>query len=131
MHEIRQKIVCLVPSWTETLLECGAEVVGRSRFCIHPADRVKDIPAVGGTKDFRLQEILNLKPAIVILDKEENRKEMAEALSAHGIQLEISHVDGIESANWPEALVRGCHRSDAHGPSGRDDTDGGAADRHA
>ena len=98
MHEIRQKIVCLVPSWTETLIECGANVVGRSRFCIHPGDRVKNIPAVGGTKDFKLDEILKLQPDLVILDKEENRKEMADALTAKGVAIEVSHVESIATA---------------------------------
>ena len=44
------RVVSLVPSLTETLIDCGVNVVGRTRFCIHPADRVHDIPAVGGTK---------------------------------------------------------------------------------
>ena len=47
----RMRVVSLVPSWTETLIEAGVDVVGRTRFCLHPRDRVKSIPAVGGTKD--------------------------------------------------------------------------------
>ncbi|MBM7456943.1 hypothetical protein HNR62_002845 [Oceanisphaera litoralis] len=34
------RVVFMVPSWTETLIECGVNVVGRTRYCVHPADRV-------------------------------------------------------------------------------------------
>jgi hypothetical protein len=72
------RVVSLVPSWTETLIEAGIEVVGRTRFCIHPREKVKDIPRVGGTKDWDLERIVSLKPDLVILDREENPKFMSE-----------------------------------------------------
>ncbi len=72
------RVVSLVPSWTETLIEAGVTVVGRTRFCIHPKDRVKDIPAVGGTKDWNWPEIQALGPDLIVLDREENPKFMAE-----------------------------------------------------
>jgi ABC-type Fe3+-hydroxamate transport system substrate-binding protein len=98
MHKNGQKIVSLVPSWTETLLECGFHVTGRTRFCIHPESQVKNIPVVGGTKTLKTEELLKLSPDVVILDKEENKKEMAEELWKHGIQTEVSHVENIKSA---------------------------------
>ncbi len=72
------RAVSLVPSWTETLIEAGVNVVGRTRFCIHPAQRVKAIPAVGGTKDWDWEKIQALKPDILVLDREENPRFMAE-----------------------------------------------------
>ena len=72
------RVVSLVPSWTETLLAAGIEVVGRTRFCIHPKDQVQNIPRVGGTKDWDWPKILSLKPDFLILDKEENPKFMGE-----------------------------------------------------
>lgn len=98
MHEKKAKIVCLVPSWTETLLEAGLNVVGRTRFCIHPAEKVQNIAVVGGTKNFKLDEILALKPDFVILDKEENKKEMADALIEKSIRVIVSHVSNLQSA---------------------------------
>ncbi len=98
MHKNGQKIVSLVPSWTETLLECGLEVVGRTRFCIHPEEKIKNIPVVGGTKNLKVEELLKLAPDVVILDKEENKKEMAEDLWKHGIQTEVSQIDSVKSA---------------------------------
>jgi hypothetical protein len=98
MREKKAKIVSLVPSWTETLLRAGAFVAGRTRFCIHPADRVAEIPVVGGTKTLNLDEILRLQPDFVIMDKEENRLEMAEALQKAGIEIIASDVNDFESA---------------------------------
>lgn len=98
MHENKAKIVSLVPSWTETLIQADLNVMARTRFCIHPAEKVKNLPAVGGTKAFNLDDLLALKPDYVILDKEENKKEMAEALLAHNIQLIVSHVSNLQSA---------------------------------
>lgn len=68
----------MVPSWTETLLECGVEVVGRTRYCVHPAGRVEAIPQVGGTKDWSLARLAEAAPDLVVLDREENPRSMAE-----------------------------------------------------
>ncbi|GAA3708787.1 helical backbone metal receptor [Oceanisphaera sediminis] len=73
------RIVCLVPSWTETLIECGVNVVGRTRYCVHPADRVASLPVVGGTKDVQWNKVAALAPDMVIFDKEENTREMADS----------------------------------------------------
>lgn len=98
MHEKKAKIVCLVPSWTETLLEANLNVVGRTRFCIHPADKTRSIPVVGGTKNIKIDEIFALKPDVVLLDKEENKKEMADILLQNNIEVLVSHVTNIETA---------------------------------
>lgn len=92
------KVVCLVPSWTETLIEAGINVVGRTRFCIHPSDRVKNIAIVGGTKNIDIQKILNLKPDIVLLDKEENTTEIANLLSENNIKWLATHVCDLSNA---------------------------------
>lgn len=91
------RVVSLVPSWTETLIYAGINVVGRTRFCIHPEDLVKNIPQVAGTKDLNLDRIKALKPDLVIVDKEENTKEMAEMLQHSGIRLVVTQVIDFES----------------------------------
>ena len=111
MREKKAKIVCLVPSWTETLLVAGAFVAGRTRFCIHPADLVADIPVVGGTKNLKLDEILQLAPDLVVMDQEENRLEMAEQLRASGIEIMASQVSGLQSAaDFLQALSQKLNR---------------------
>ena len=72
------RVVSLVPSWTETLLHSGVEIIGRTRFCIHPSLVVQDIPVVGGTKEVDWDLIRDLKPDLIIMDKEENPIALAE-----------------------------------------------------
>lgn len=75
-----KRIVSLVPSQTEFLIDIGAPVIGRSKFCIHPIDKVKKIPIIGGTKNFRFEVIKKLNPDLIIGNKEENYKEGIERL---------------------------------------------------
>lgn len=82
------RVVSLVPSWTETLLECGVNVVGRTRFCVHPSPGVRAIPAVGGTKDLDADSLAALKPDLLLLDREENLPWMAGA----PCRVHVSHV---------------------------------------
>jgi ABC-type Fe3+-hydroxamate transport system substrate-binding protein len=88
------RVVSLVPSWTETLLSAGVNVVGRSRFCIHPDPQIKAIPAVGGTKDWKWEQLKELKPDLIVLDREENPKFMAEQ---NEIPVLATHVVSVES----------------------------------
>lgn len=69
------KVVSLVPSITETLLEANVNVIGRTHYCIHPADKIEKIPVVGGTKKVHWHKVKELSPDLVIFEKEENRKE--------------------------------------------------------
>jgi ABC-type Fe3+-hydroxamate transport system substrate-binding protein len=82
-----QRIVSLVPSVTELLVQWGlaARLVGRTRYCIEPKWIRNTVPAVGGTKDPDLDRIRDLAPDLVILERDENPKEVAEALTARGI----------------------------------------------
>ena len=83
------RVVSLCPSITETVAALGAWdcLVGRTRFCVHPADRVGSVADVGGTKAPKLDKILAIEPDLVLFNEEENRKEDAEALKASGIRV--------------------------------------------
>lgn len=87
------RLICFVPSLTETLIECGYDVVGRTRFCIHPQEKVKQIEVVGGTKDAKWEKIQTLNPDLVIFDQEENTKEMADSCPFPWI---ATHVQSLE-----------------------------------
>lgn len=69
-----ERIVSLVPSQTELLHDLGLndQVVGITRFCIHPDTWFKNKTRIGGTKDFSLEKIRNLKPDLILAAKEEN-----------------------------------------------------------
>lgn len=86
------RVVCMVPSWTETLIECGVNVVGRTRYCVHPADKVVSLPVVGGTKDVQWHKVAALAPDIVIFDREENTREMAESCPFPYLATEVKSV---------------------------------------
>lgn len=82
-----QRIVSLVPSVTELLVQWGlaARLAGRTRYCIEPRWIRNTVPTVGGTKDPDLGRIKDLAPDLVILERDENPKEVAEALTILGI----------------------------------------------
>jgi ABC-type Fe3+-hydroxamate transport system substrate-binding protein len=69
-----KRIVSVVPSQTELLFDLGLdeEIVGLTKFCIHPQDKVASKKNVGGTKNLRLEAIASLEPDLIIANKEEN-----------------------------------------------------------
>jgi ABC-type Fe3+-hydroxamate transport system substrate-binding protein len=69
-----KRIISLVPSQTELLFFLGLsdQVVGITKFCAHPRERVKNLPKIGGTKNFRFDVIDQLNPDLIIGNKEEN-----------------------------------------------------------
>lgn len=87
------RIASLVPSATETLvaLGLGPYLVARTGFCIHPADVVRDIPKVGGTKDVNLAKLRRLAPTHVVVNIDENRRETAEALHEFVPHVIVTH----------------------------------------
>lgn len=92
-------IVSLVPSLTELLFDLGLgdRLVGRTRFCIHPKDRVENVSVVGGTKNPRLDKISEIKPDLVIANREENRKEDIEGLPG-SFDVMVTDISTIEDA---------------------------------
>lgn len=76
------RIISLVPSITEFLFDLGLdeEVVGLTKFCVHPAAKWKSLPRVGGTKTVNHERIGELKPDLILANKEENTREDVERL---------------------------------------------------
>ena len=77
-----RRIISLVPSQTELLFDLGLEreVVGVTKFCVHPREWRKRKNIIGGTKHFHLDRIRSLKPDLIIGNKEENYREGIEEL---------------------------------------------------
>lgn len=86
------RIVSLCPSLTELVfdLERGHDLVGITTYCVHPADRVGAVEKVGGTKDPDVARIVELRPDLVLLNEEENRREDADALREAGVACHVS-----------------------------------------
>jgi ABC-type Fe3+-hydroxamate transport system substrate-binding protein len=76
------RVVSLIPSATETLVELGVMPIGCTRFCDLPG-----VATIGGTKNVDVDTVVALRPDVVIVNDEENRIEDAEALAARGLRL--------------------------------------------
>ncbi|WP_047545558.1 ABC transporter substrate-binding protein [Psychroserpens sp. Hel_I_66] len=78
LNSTPKRIISLVPSQTELLVDLGLEtsIVGVTKFCVHPSFLRKDKTIVGGTKQVHFDKIRELKPDIILCNKEENTQEM-------------------------------------------------------
>lgn len=79
-----KRIISLVPSQTELLHDLGLEheVVGITKFCIHPNSWFRQKTRVGGTKTVHFDIVNQLQPDLIIANKEENTKEQIEHLAS-------------------------------------------------
>lgn len=101
-----QRIVSLVPSITETLYDLGleAEVVGITKFCIHPTEWFRTKTRVGGTKNVKLEVVRALQPDLVIANKEENVEAQVRELAT----FTRVWVTDIATLNDAMAMIKEC-----------------------
>jgi ABC-type Fe3+-hydroxamate transport system substrate-binding protein len=78
-----KRIVSVVPSQTELLCDLGLEneVVGITKFCVHPERWFRSKTRIGGTKQLHIDKIRELQPDLIIANKEENTQEQIEELA--------------------------------------------------
>jgi ABC-type Fe3+-hydroxamate transport system substrate-binding protein len=81
---IPQRIISCVPSQTELLADLGLEnqVVGITKFCVHPTAWRKKKTIIGGTKNLNIKKIASLSPDFILANKEENNQGQIEWLAA-------------------------------------------------
>src|SRR5690606_2804454 len=93
-------IVSLVPSITDLVVWLGAgdRLAGRTRFCVEPRGQIEAVPVVGGTKDPDIEAIAEGKPALVLANREENRREDVEALRQAGIDVLVTDPNSVAEA---------------------------------
>jgi len=93
------RIVSLIPSQSEYLWDLGlkSELVGISKFCIHPKEMFEGVTRVGGTKQLDIEKIKALKPDLIIGNKEENVKEQIEELQKY-FPVWMSDVNTLDEA---------------------------------
>lgn len=79
---VPKRIISLVPSQTELLYDLGLdeEVVGITKFCVHPREWFRSKKRVGGTKNYDFEKIDELAPDLIIGNKEENEQQQIEML---------------------------------------------------
>ena len=101
------RIVSLCPSLTELVFDLGRgqDLVGITEYCIHPADGVKMVEKVGGTKTPAVERIVELAPDVILLNEEENRREDGERLAAAGLNCHVSlPKDALETAEMVRSI---------------------------
>jgi ABC-type Fe3+-hydroxamate transport system substrate-binding protein len=107
------RIISLCPSLTELVFDLGrgAELVGVTDWCVHPAQGTAGIERIGGTKDPRIERILELRPTLVLLNEEENRLEDAQALEAAGVRCHVSFPkDSAQTAEMVRSIGEALER---------------------
>lgn len=92
------RVVSLVPSITELLFSLGVgdRVVGRTGFCIHPREAVREVPKVGGTKDVKLDALRALNPTHVIVNIDENDRSTFQQIQAFAPHVIVTHPNAPE-----------------------------------
>jgi ABC-type Fe3+-hydroxamate transport system substrate-binding protein len=100
LDPVPRRILSLVPSVTECLFDLGAgdRVVGRTDYCIAPADRVDRLPRVGGPKKIDPGVIAEMAPDLVLANAEENDRAQVEALTASGLRVHVAFPRALEDA---------------------------------
>lgn len=93
------RIVSVVPSQTELLAWLGLqdEVVGITRFCVHPESWHLTKTRVGGTKKLKTDVIRQLQPDLIIANKEENDRQQIMELAGSS-PVWISDVKNLDEA---------------------------------
>lgn len=78
-----KRIISCVPSLSEFIWDLGLkdELVGVTKFCVHPEELIETKEIIGGTKQLKVDKIKDLTPDLVIANKEENIKSEIEAIS--------------------------------------------------
>lgn len=101
-----ERIISLVPSQTELLYSLGLEdeVVGITKFCVHPSTWFHSKQRVGGTKMVHIEVVKQLSPDLIIANKEENLQSDIEELmnicpvwvsDIHTLEDAYAMIDGI------------------------------------
>jgi ABC-type Fe3+-hydroxamate transport system substrate-binding protein len=82
LGKIPNRIISIVPSQSELLWDLGLReaLVGITKFCIHPDEMFTRVTRVGGTKKLNIEKIRELKPDLIIGNKEENERQEIEML---------------------------------------------------
>ena len=101
-----KRIISIVPSQTELLFEFGldTEVIGITKFCIHPIAKFAERTKVGGTKKLNIERIRQLQPDLIIGNKEENTQHEIEVL-AQEFPVWMSDISTLEEAMQAISLL--------------------------
>ena len=92
-----RRVVALAPSVTETIysIGAGASVVGVTDFTDWPAEATK-LPSVGGLLNPSIEQLVALRPDLVIATRDANRRETIDELDRLGIPAFVVSPQGLD-----------------------------------
>jgi ABC-type hemin transport system substrate-binding protein len=95
-----ERVVSLVPSMTDTLLEFGVgrTLVGATDYCRLPAELEGQVRRVGGTRTADAAVIRSLSPDVVMANQEENLRGLVEELEAAGLRVWVTFPRSVRGA---------------------------------
>jgi ABC-type Fe3+-hydroxamate transport system substrate-binding protein len=92
-----RRVVSLVPSLTESIAVTAPGLLGGATdWCTHPADL--DVPRIGGTKNPRVADVLDLRPDVVVANDEENRPTDLDELRDAGVAVWVTAPETVAAA---------------------------------
>lgn len=99
LNEVPNRIISIVPSQTELLFHLGLneQVVGITKFCVHPDAWYRQKTRVGGTKNLNIEKIRSISPDLVIANKEENLQVQVKEIESF-CPVWVSDVNDVASA---------------------------------
>ena len=99
MEKPPTRIISIVPSQSEFLWDLGLkeQLIGITKFCIHPKEMFNSVERVGGTKKLNIEKIRKLKPDLIIGNKEENERSEIELLK-NEFNVWMSDINSFEDA---------------------------------
>ncbi len=97
-----ERVVAMDPSCCEILYAIGAEntLVGRGEYCDYPAQAV-EVPAVAAGSETNLEQIIALKPDLVLMSDMDKADEQIGRLAAAGIPsavIQETDIEGVYTA---------------------------------
>lgn len=100
ISEPPRRVVSLVPSLTESLFDLGlgSNVVGITDYCVNPEQALRDLPRLGGPKNPRIDDIIAMKPDLVLANMEENNRQSIEGLEAAGLNVWVTFPKTVREA---------------------------------
>ncbi|MGI6173498.1 MAG: ABC transporter substrate-binding protein [Christensenellales bacterium] len=106
LTEPATRIVALTPSDCEILYAIGAgdALVGRGTYCDYPAE-VMDVPAVQSGYETNLEQIIALKPQVLLMSTMAQTEEQVAALTEAGIAVVVSDADDIEGVYTAISMI--------------------------
>jgi ABC-type Fe3+-hydroxamate transport system substrate-binding protein len=102
------RVLSLVPSLTEAVaVTAPGLLVGATDWCSHPAEL--DVARIGGTKNPRMADVLDLRPDLVLANAEENRPADLDALRAAGAAVWVTAPETLPAALASlDRMLRAC-----------------------